>query len=64
MPASTASSVNVNRSCRKGSIPNLQLQRKDDGKFSIEFGVDIPDHACVAWKINVTGERCRITAVV
>ena len=49
------SAVVVNRRCSKGSLGNLQLQREDTGKLSVDFGVDMARHtAGVAWKVKGT----------
>jgi hypothetical protein len=53
--AATPTAVVVNRHCSKGSVSNLQLQREDTGKISVDFGVDMARHrAGVTWKIKET----------
>ena len=47
--------VVVNGHCSKGSLSNLQLQREDTGKLSVDFGVDMARHTRgVAWKVKGT----------
>jgi hypothetical protein len=57
LPAAQAgastSSVNVSAKCSGTSVANLQLQREDTGKLSIDFGVDMARHiAGVPWKVT------------
>jgi hypothetical protein len=53
--APAANVVVVNRRCTKGSLGNLQVQREDTGKLSVDFGVDMARHtAGVAWKVKGT----------
>jgi hypothetical protein len=53
--AATPAAVVVNGHCSKGSLSNLQLQREDTGKISVDFGVDMARHtAGVAWKVKET----------
>jgi hypothetical protein len=54
LPAHAAStSVVVNGHCSQTSLDNLQLQREDTGKISVDFGVDMARHtAGVAWKVK------------
>jgi hypothetical protein len=50
-----ASSVNLTAACSKGSLGNLQVQREDTGKLSIDVGVDMARHAAGApWRIKAT----------
>jgi len=50
-----ASSINLNAACSKGSLGNLQVQREDTGKLSIDVGVDMTRHAAgVPWTFKVT----------
>ena len=50
-----ASSVNLTAHCSKGSLGNLQIQREDNGKLSIDVGVDMTRHSSgVPWKMRVT----------
>jgi hypothetical protein len=54
-PAATATAVVVNGHCSKGSLSNLQLQREDTGRISVDFGVDMARHtAGVAWNVKET----------
>ncbi len=60
MPVATAGAatppVNITAQCSGTSTVNLQLQRKDTGKLSVDFGVDMARHkAGVQWK---GGETC------
>ena len=53
--AATPSAVVVNRHCSKTSLANLQLQREDTGKVSVDFGVDMARHAAgVPWRVKET----------
>ena len=53
--AATPSAVVVNRHCSKTSLANLQLQREDTGKVSVDFGVDMARHtAGVPWHVKET----------
>ena len=48
-------SINKTASCTKGSLANLQAQREDTGKLSVDVGVDMSRHASgVPWKVKVT----------
>jgi len=50
-----ASSINLNAACSKGSLGNLQVQREDTGKLSIDVGVDMTRHtAGIPWTFRVT----------
>ena len=50
--AAATSSVNVNARCSGSSVSNLQVQREDTGKLSVDFGVDMARHtAGVPWKV-------------
>jgi hypothetical protein len=61
-PAATGSVV-VNGRCSKGSLSNLQAQREDTGKLSIDFGVDMARHtAGVAWKVKETNNGGLVVA--
>jgi len=56
LPAVTAGAatgpVNITKKCSGTSIVNLQLQREDTGKISVDFGVDMAKHkAGVTWKV-------------
>jgi hypothetical protein len=54
-PAHAATPVNKTVACSKGSHANLQLQREDTGKLSVDFGVDMTRHVSgVAWKVRET----------
>ena len=47
------SSVNNSAKCTKGSVGNLQIQREDTGKLSIDMGVDMSRHSSgVPWKVK------------
>ena len=49
--SAATSSVNVNARCSGTSVSNLQVQREDTGKLSVDFGVDMARHtAGVPWK--------------
>ena len=53
--AATPTGVVVNRHCSNTSLGNLQLQREDTGKISVDFGVDMARHtAGVTWKVKET----------
>jgi hypothetical protein len=56
LPAHAATTaVVVNGHCSQTSLDNLQLQREDTGKISVDFGVDMARHtAGVAWKVKAT----------
>jgi len=46
-------SVVVNAKCSGTSVANLQLQREDTGKLSVDFGVDmVRPVAGVPWKVS------------
>jgi hypothetical protein len=48
-----ASSININAKCSGTSVANLQVQREDTGKLSVDFGVDMARHtAGVPWKVT------------
>jgi hypothetical protein len=60
--ASVSPRLNLNATCSKGSIANLQVQREDNGRLSLDFGVDMARHrAGVPWAVHVTDNG---TAVV
>lgn len=47
--------VNITLKCSGTSMVNLQLQREDTGKVSVDFGVDMARHkAGVQWKVAET----------
>ena len=47
--------VNITAKCSGTSTVNLQLQREDTGKLSVDFGVDMARHkAGVQWKVIET----------
>jgi hypothetical protein len=49
------SSINLNATCSKGSLGNLQVQREDTGQLSVDVGVDMARHtAGVPWAFRVT----------
>lgn len=53
--AATPKSVVVNGHCSGTSLDNLQLQREDTGKLSIDFGVDMARHVKgVPWTVTET----------
>jgi hypothetical protein len=59
LPASQAGAasapVNITLKCSGASLVNLQLQREDTGKVSVDFGVDMARHkAAVQWKVTET----------
>ncbi len=46
-------SVTVDAKCSGSSVGNLQVQREDTGKLSVDFGVDMARHtAGVSWKVT------------
>jgi len=46
--------VNINAKCSGSSVANLQVQREDTGKLSVDFGVDMARHqAGVPWKVTL-----------
>lgn len=48
-----ASSININARCSGTSVANLQVQREDTGKLSVDFGVDMARHtAGVPWRVT------------
>ena len=50
-----ASSINLTAACSKGSLGNLQVQREDTGRLSIDVGVDMTRHtAGIPWTFKVT----------
>ena len=56
--AATRLAVTSNNTCTLGSVSNLQVQREDNGKLSIDFGVDMATHAAgVKWTYHVTDNR-------
>ena len=59
LPATTAGAatppVTVTVKCSGTSTANLQLQREDTGRLSVDFGVDMARHkAGVQWKVTET----------
>ena len=47
--------VNINAKCSGSSVANLQVQREDTGKLSVDFGVDMVRHqAGVPWKVTLS----------
>jgi hypothetical protein len=53
--ASTPTSVVVSGHCSGRSVDNLQVQREDTGRLSVDFGVDMARHRSgVAWKVTET----------
>lgn len=59
-PSPTAS-VNKTASCPKGSKANLQIQREDNGKLSVDVGVDMSRHTSgVPWRLKVTDNGATI----
>lgn len=63
--ATRAHAVNTTKSCSKGSLANLQLQREDNGTRSIDFGVDMTRHATgVPWRIKVKDNGVTIASRV
>jgi hypothetical protein len=56
--AATNPAVTSNNKCSLGSVSNFQVQREDNGKLSIDFGVDMATHAAgVNWTYRVTDNR-------
>ena len=55
-PASAAvGPINLNARCSGSSVANLQVQREDTGRLSVDFGVDMARHvAGVPWKVTET----------
>ena len=52
--SATPSSINVYRNWGT-SVANIQVQKEDTGRLSIDFGVDMAKHtAGVPWKITIT----------
>ena len=48
-------SIDVNARCTGTSVANLQVQREDTGKLSVDFGVDMARHvAGVTWRVVET----------
>ena len=59
VPVATAGAatppVNITAKCSGTSTVNLQLQREDTGRLSVDFGVDMARHkAGVQWKVTET----------
>jgi hypothetical protein len=53
--AATTNPININAKCSGTSVANLQVQREDTGKLSIDFGVDMARHAAgVRWGVAAT----------
>lgn len=53
--AATPAAVVVNAKCSGSSMSNLQLQREDTGRLSVDFGVDMARHkAGIQWRISGT----------
>lgn len=51
--AAAPKATNVNKACSNGSTGNLQVQREDNGKLSIDMGVDMTRHVSgVPWRIK------------
>ena len=62
-PSAAPKTVVVNGRCTKGSLSNLQLQREDTGKLSIDFGIDMARHTGgIAWKVKVTDNSGLVAA--
>ena len=60
--AATKPAVNSNSTCSLGSVSNLQVQREDNGKLSIDFGIDMTaPTAGVKWSYHVTDNRSLVT---
>ncbi len=60
IPAQAAAkpAVTRNSTCSLGSLSNLQVQREDNGKLSIDFGVDMVTHRSgVNWTYRVVDNR-------
>jgi hypothetical protein len=50
-----ATSAAVTRRCSKTSVADLQLEREDNGRISVDFGVDMARHTPnVAWRVRET----------
>ncbi len=50
--AATTNPININAKCSGTSVANLQVQREDTGKLSVDFGVDMARHtAGVRWGV-------------
>jgi hypothetical protein len=59
--AATPAPVVVNARCSGSSRANLQLQREDTGRLSIDFGVDMAAHkAGVVWKATVVDNTATV----
>jgi hypothetical protein len=53
--AARATSLDHSVRCSKTSLANLQVQREDNGKVSVDAGVDMARHvAKVPWRMKVT----------
>jgi hypothetical protein len=51
--AATRPKANSTIACGKGSTANLQVQREDNGKLSVDIGVDMNRHTSgVPWKVR------------
>ncbi len=50
-----SSNININARCSGSSVANLQVQREDTGKLSVDFGVDMVRHQSgVPWKVTLS----------
>ena len=55
--AATTNPININAKCSGTSVANLQVQREDTGKLSVDFGVDMARHAAgVRWGVGATDD--------
>ncbi|HEY4753280.1 MAG TPA: hypothetical protein VIH37_08350 [Candidatus Limnocylindrales bacterium] len=57
LPASAAAprDLTVSGRCSGTSVTDLQIGREDNGKLSIDFGVDMARHASgIAWRVSMT----------
>jgi len=53
--ATRPANVNINAKCSGSSVANLQVQREDTGKLSVDFGVDMVRHqAGMPWKVTLS----------
>jgi hypothetical protein len=61
--AATPGQIVVNAKCSGSSWANLQVGREDNGKLSIDFGVDMAIHrAGVVWKATVKDNTLTVFA--
>jgi hypothetical protein len=66
LPVSAASpaDVSVSGRCSGTSRADLQVGREDNGRLSVDFGVDMARHASgIAWRVSMTDNGIAIATV-